>query len=57
MCILRVFYQLALKVGLFLDNGALHKNSFYVIFPEVWIAIILKTLLACTCSNPEVVDI
>jgi hypothetical protein len=57
MCILRVFYQLALKVGLFLDNGASHKNSCYVIFPEVWIAIIPKTLFACTYSNPEIVDI
>jgi hypothetical protein len=46
MCILRVFCELALKIHLFPHFTVLHRNSHYVIFPQVEIAITLKPLVA-----------
>jgi hypothetical protein len=57
MCVLRVFCELVLKVHLFLDNSALHRNSCYVLFPQVQTAITLKPLVVCICSYPETEDL
>jgi hypothetical protein len=55
MCILRVFCELALKVHLFPESSALHRNIRFIIFPQIYTAITLKTLDACTCFYPQIV--
>jgi hypothetical protein len=57
MCILRLFCELALKIHLFPDNSALHRNSHFVIFPQVKTAITLKPLVVSTCFYPQIVGL
>jgi hypothetical protein len=54
MCILSVFCELSLKIHLFSDNSALHRNSHYAIFPQVETVITLKLLVASTCFCSQI---
>jgi hypothetical protein len=54
MCNLLVLCVLPLKVHLFHDNSALHRNGCSIIFLQVWTAINLKPMAVCTCSYIQI---